>query len=61
MKSTEVDERLSTTTTTVLFQRKPTSFKIESTEWEIYIKSIDMFLWKVVILSGDWYQFIKAG
>ena len=27
MKSTEVDESLSTTTTTVLFQRKPTCFK----------------------------------
>ena len=38
MKSTEVDESLSTTTTTVLFQRKPTYFKISSTEWEIYIK-----------------------
>ena len=28
MKSTEVDESLSTTSTTVLFQRKPTYFKI---------------------------------
>ena len=27
MKSTEVDESLSATTTTVLFQRKPTCFK----------------------------------
>ena len=38
MKSTVVDENLSTTSTTVLFQRIPTISKIESTEWEIYIK-----------------------
>ena len=34
MKSTEVDESLSTTTTTILFQRKPAWFKIYSTECE---------------------------
>ena len=40
MKSTEVDESLSTTSTDVLFQRIPTNFKIKSTEWEIYVKLI---------------------
>ena len=40
MKSTEVDESLATTTTTVQFQRKPTCFKIYSTEWEIYTKNL---------------------
>ena len=35
MKSTEVDESLSTTTTTVLFQRKPTCFKMLGIVWEI--------------------------
>ena len=38
MKSTEVDESLSTTSTDVLFQRIPTNFKIKSTGWETYIK-----------------------
>ena len=44
MKSTEVDESLSTTSTDVLFQRIPTNFKIKSTEWETYIKWIEMTL-----------------
>ena len=42
MKSTEVDESLSTTSSDVLFQRIPTNFKIKSTKWETYIKLINL-------------------
>ena len=38
MKTTAVVESLSTIQPDVLFQRLPAYFKIESTEWEIYIK-----------------------
>ena len=41
MKSTGVDESLSTVTTTVLFQRRSACYKIFSTEWEIYTKFRD--------------------
>ena len=44
MKSTEVDESLSTASADVLFQRIPTSFKIKSTEWEIYTKIVNFSL-----------------
>ena len=38
MKSTVVDESLSYVKTNVPFQRILQDFKINSTEWEIYIK-----------------------
>ena len=38
MKSTVVDESLSTNATRVLFQRKTTSLLQETTEWETYIR-----------------------
>ena len=40
MKTTAVVESLSTIQPDVLFQRLPAYFKIQSTEWEIYIKTI---------------------
>ena len=49
MKSTVVDESLSTATTSVLFQRKPTCFKIYSTEWEIYTITLTDIAW-------NWYE-----
>ena len=52
MKSTEVDESLSTITTAVLFQRKSTCIKNQSTEWEIYIKEI--YFRSSDILQKDW-------
>ena len=39
MKSTVVDESLSTNATRVLFQRKTTSLLLETTEWETYSES----------------------
>ena len=38
MKTTAVVESLSTIQPDVLFQRLPAYFKIQSTEWETYIK-----------------------
>ena len=38
MKSTVVDESLSSNKTNVLFQRISAYFNITSTEWEIYTK-----------------------
>ena len=52
MKSTEVDESLSTTTITVLFQRKPTCFRIYSTEREIYTKITKMLYAPSLIQQG---------
>ena len=46
MKSTVVDESLSTTTTIVLFQRETTYVLQEPTELEIYIKAY-ITAWKM--------------
>ena len=52
MRSTQVDESLSTTTTTVLFQWIPAYYKIYSTEWEIYTKrSFEYAIWKLTVQS----------
>ena len=42
MNSTVVDESLSTTTTNVLFQRETTYLLQETTEWEIYMKNLQI-------------------
>ena len=41
MKSTVVDESLSTNATRVLFHRKTTSLLQETTEWETYIRRVN--------------------
>ena len=45
MKSTVVDESLSTNAIRVLFQRKNYSLLQETTEWETYIRSLYIFLY----------------
>ena len=43
MKTTAVVESLSTIQPDVLFQRLPAYFKMQSTEWEIYIECVVQF------------------
>ena len=50
MKTTAVVESLSTIQPDVLFQRLPAYFKIQSTEWEIYIIYMRVFVYTNVII-----------
>ena len=61
MKSTAVDESLSKTSTNVLFQRIPTKFKINSTEWEMYIKLYWGHVWTEKDHGTVWHHMQMKG